>query len=138
MPIIDRLSYSRPEKSSLEIVVETQGDLLTVKAGTFKINKESFELTEDEEFTITQRDCRVWIKGYLVQRLSDSEVRVIIDEELEIDGWVPTIFEQAYPEYRSLESLLSVTIPANVNSFDELDVEVQKILDRETYVKAPK
>lgn len=105
-----------------ELAVTQEGMNITVKAGTFRVKHEDFELTEDAVFAaVADSTYQTNVVGYLAQDLGDGGAVVLVVDEVLLDGVdAPSRWDSA--AYRVLHAAFMARVPAGATTLDAVPV----------------
>jgi len=110
-----------------ELEVTQAGMSITVKAGSFRVKHEDFELTEDAVFAaVADSTYQTNVVGYMAQDLGDDGAVVLVVDEVLLDGVdAPSRWNNA--AYRVLHAAFVVSIPAGATTLDATPVHAMHL-----------
>lgn len=123
MPVKSINIRRRDPKERLDLKVSVSGMVVSVEAGSFRINGVENKLLEDEHCKITAHpEYKTGVLASLV--LADGVARVLLDEVVK-DG-VDQPFNLKDSGYTLLISLFDCIVPAGATDLNDVDVRVRR------------
>ena len=116
-------SLANPKQHEVSLAVELESTtVLAVRAGSFRIEKKDFELTEDWFWTLpaTTPPRGLMITGSLVEEIATGAAMLFVEEKERADEEVPFTFRGT--PYRPLRVLFTLAVPVLTATLSGLDV----------------
>lgn len=115
------VQVARAAGCKVDLAVTVRSPEIVVAAGDFRLFNQRFTLADSERFVVTFGGVDRTVHGYLVARLSDGEVRVLV-ETLTAESRSDRI--PGAGQVRILHRLFVARIPGSATSLDGVEVKV--------------
>ena len=125
MNINQRVRQSK--KHSVDLPVEADGVLLTIRAKDFVVGGNQYALAEDEEYEVGDSDSEVCLVGFLVLT-KEGEARLFVDERSIIN---PAFSFETQDDLKLLKRLFILDVPAHTTSLADLELILYKFVQAE-------
>lgn len=114
----------------IETTVQASGLVLTVDAGVFTLGGSQYTLSDQSEHTVTpDATDETEVSGWLVQKISDSSIEVLVDETVHDGIDLPINFVAV--GYTPLHQLFRVRVAANETNLSNTTINVFHVVEME-------
>ena len=129
MALMDSQTFSSPLKGAVALVVQVSSvhNTVTVKAGSFTVRGEFYELLQDQFFEVVPHATKsMEYRGYLVKDTDTNSIYLLVDEFIQ---GVETAFDFSVGPYRPLREYLVFVVPSVATfNLSLVDINVKKIV----------
>lgn len=126
--IQNRDHYNQPAGGFLDLGITTEGLVISVAPGTFKVFGDEHQFVSQMDHAVTVDPTNeTHVIGMIVQDKTTDEVTLLVDEVV-LDGVDETYAFDGSSPFKALLSLYKVLVPAEATTLDGLTMTVDRIL----------
>jgi hypothetical protein len=123
--IVDIVSRANPKCHALDLLVETNGMMLVVRAGDFVVEKEKYQLGDDSSYNVPSVKYEHLVIGYLAKEEKSGLVELLVED---IVGGIP---KPNVSSHDIICMLFWCNVPPNERDLGNISVNVIRYLPEE-------